>query len=133
MELLTALRRQNVFTPAILITAFNNVGYARDALNASANYLLEKPFSFATLRRVIDKVIGSPRSLQDCVDRGLSTLHLSPREDEVARLLLKGLSNKEIADVATLSELTVKQYVSQIFEKAHVTSRGELFSYIFPV
>ena len=133
VKLLHELRRRGIFTPAILITAFNSLEYAREALNANANYLLEKPFSFAALKRVTEKVLASPRSLQECVDRGLANLHLARREEEVARLALKGLSNKEIAQIAQISEQTVKQYISQIFDKARVTSRGEFFSYIFPV
>ncbi len=134
IKLLRRLRdERGIFTPAILITAFNSVDYAREALNSSANYLLEKPFSFATLRRVIDRVLAGPKSLQDCVDRGLGTLALTKREMDIARLVLKGLSNKEIASVAQLSEPTVKQHIEQIFQKARVNSRGEFFSYIFPV
>ena len=133
VKLLKTLRQRGVFTPAILITAFNTLEYTREALNSSANYLLEKPFSFESLRRVIQKVITAPHSLQDCVDRGLAVLGLAKRETEVARLLLKGLSNKKIAEVIQISEKTVKQYISQIFEKAEVASRGEFFSYIFPV
>ncbi len=133
VKLLRRLREKNIFTPAILITAFNSVDYSREALNSSANYLLEKPFSFATLLRVIRKVVASPRSLQDCVDRGLATLHLTKREVDVARLLLKGLSNKEIAEMVGISEPTIKQHLTQIFEKARLNTRSEFFSYIFPV
>ncbi len=133
VKLLRRLREKGILPPAILITAFNSLDYAREALNSNANYLLEKPFSFATLTRVIARVLKAPRSLQDRVDRGLGTLALTKREAEIARLLLKGLSNKEIADIATISEPTVKQYVTQIFDKARVRSRGEFFSWIFPV
>jgi DNA-binding CsgD family transcriptional regulator len=77
--------------------------------------------------------VTSPSSLQDCVDRGLARLELAKREKDVARLVLKGLSNLEIAAVAGISQHTVKQYVAQVFQKAQVKSRGEFFSYIFPV
>jgi len=133
VRMLRELRQRQIFTPAILITAFNTVDYAREALNSQANYLLEKPFTFASLRAVMRKILDSPRSLQDYVDRGLATLGITRREEEVARLLLKGLSNKEIAQMAQISEKTVKQYVTQIFTKAKVSSRGEFFSWIFPV
>ncbi len=56
---------------------------------------------------------------------------LSAREE--ARLLLKGLSNAELARTAGISEKTIKQYVTQVFQKANVTSRAEFFSVIFPV
>ncbi len=133
VELLKDLRARNVFTPAILITAFNSLDYAHQALNASASYLLEKPFSFASLIRVIRKVLASPQSLQACFDRGLAVLQLTGREDEVARLVLKGLSNKEIASTISIAEKTVKQYITQIFQKARVASRAEFFSSIFPI
>jgi len=132
VELLKELRARHVFTPAILITAFNSLDYAHQALNASASYLLEKPFSCASLIRVIQKVLASPQPLQACFDRGLAVLRLTGREDEVARLVLKGLSNKEIASMMSIAEKTVKQYITQIFQKAGVASRAEFFSSIFP-
>lgn len=134
VKLLKQLRQRGVFTPAIIITAFNSLEHAREALNSGANYLLEKPFSFGALKRIIQKVVMSPPpSIHECVDRGLATLNLAKREEEVARFLLKGLSNKEIAEVTHLSEKTVKQYITQVFEKAKVASRSEFFSSIFPV
>lgn len=133
VQLLQRLRQQDVHTPAILITAFNSLEQTREALNASANYLLEKPFSYEVLHSIIRKVAGAPGSLQHCVDRGLAQLSLTAREEEVARYLLKGLSNAEIAQVTSLSEKTVKQYVTQVFQKAGVSSRSEFFSFIFPV
>ena len=133
VELLKELRARNVFTPAILITAFNSRTYAHQALNASASYLLEKPFSVAALIGVVRKILASPQSLQACVDRGLAVLQLTDREDEAARLMLKGLSNKEIARTMSISEKTVKQYITQIFQKASVVSRAEFFSSIFPI
>ena len=133
VKLLRRLREKGVFTPVILITAFNSLEYTREALNSNANYLLEKPFSLAALRRVIGKVLAAPRSLQDCVDRAIETVTLTKREVEIARLILKGLSNKEIADIAGLAEPTAKQYIAQIFEKAGVNSRSEFFSWVFPV
>jgi DNA-binding NarL/FixJ family response regulator len=133
IELLQRLRQKQVHTPCVLITAFNSLEYAREAFGSSANYLLEKPFSYKTLRRVMNKVLEGPGTLQNCVDRGLAKLSLTEREDDVARYLLKGLSNAEIARVISISEKTVKQYLTQIFEKADVSGRAEFFSYIFPV
>ena len=133
IQLLRKLRQSHVFTPCILITAFNSLQHMREALNASASYLLEKPFPYDSLRKLLDRIMESPGSLQHCVDRGLARLSLTDREQEIARYILKGLSNAEIARVATISEKTVKQYVTQLFEKADVKSRAEFFSYIFPI
>ena len=133
VELLSQLRHRQIHTPCILITAFNNLQYAREAFQASASYLLEKPFSFKSLEALVHKVFEAPGTLQHCVDRGLTKLNLKGREEEVARYLLKGLSNAEIARVIGISEKTTKHYITLIFEKAEVSSRSEFFSYIFPV
>ena len=50
---------------------------------------------------------------------------LSPREEEVLRLLAKGHRSKEIADALDISVGTVNTYVRHIYEKLHVRSRAE--------
>lgn len=51
---------------------------------------------------------------------------LSPRERDVARLLARGRTNREIADVLFLSPRTVEQHVARVLRKLGVTSRGAL-------
>jgi DNA-binding NarL/FixJ family response regulator len=52
-------------------------------------------------------------------------VQLSPREEEVLRLLAKGLRSKEIAKNLDVSVGTVNTYVRHIYEKLHVRSRAE--------
>ena len=48
---------------------------------------------------------------------------LSPAESEVAMLMLKGFSHKEIAKLRQTSETTIRQQARMVYEKANVKSR----------
>jgi two-component system, NarL family, response regulator LiaR len=50
---------------------------------------------------------------------------LTERETETLRLISKGLSNKEIADKLSVSEVTVKTHVSSILSKLNLQSRTQ--------
>lgn len=54
---------------------------------------------------------------------------LTPREREVVRALARGCSNREIAAELGLSEQTVKNQLTVVFEKLHVKNRLELALY----
>jgi two-component system response regulator DevR len=72
----------------------------------------------AITARVIQLVKGS--------GAGRSALDvLSPQEKRVLALIVEGLTNKEVGAKLELSEKTVKNYLSTIFEKLHVTRRAE--------
>lgn len=53
---------------------------------------------------------------------------LSPREHETLRWLLRGLSEKEIAEELNLSYKTLHQYVVAVYRKFGVHSRAELMA-----
>lgn len=52
--------------------------------------------------------------------------HLSPREREITRLIIKGMPNKTIAALLNISRWTVGTYVKRIFAKLNVNTRAEL-------
>lgn len=56
--------------------------------------------------------------------------NLSKREIEVASLLVKGYSNKEIASELTISTYTVNDHVKNIYRKTNTHSRIELASLV---
>jgi len=51
---------------------------------------------------------------------------LTERENEIAGLVSKGLSNRDIAEQAGISERTVKAHLTSIFEKLEVSDRLSL-------
>ena len=56
---------------------------------------------------------------------------LSPREREVARLLVRGLANEEIARALHITRYTVKDHLKAIYAKLEVTTRHELTAKLF--
>ena len=57
--------------------------------------------------------------------------NLTPSEKEVALILLKGLSFKEMAEVRNTKEKTIRQQASTIYKKSKVSGRHEFSAWFF--
>ena len=66
---------------------------------------------------------AKPPALKPAVDKLAS---LSAREREIARLIVDGATNKEVAAALQISERTVKGHLSNVFQKLGVTDRLKL-------
>ena len=64
--------------------------------------------------------------LLDTIDRAFAAWMLTPAESEVAMLLLKGLSHREIADVREVGYATVRQQAQVVYRKAGLAGRHDL-------
>ena len=119
------------------IADYNNPAYvARAVAMGASGYLLkgctrdelvnaitkaaagESVFTRDELRRVTG-AIATPR-IADDVD-----VPLTQREAEVLRELVKGLTNKQIAEVLHIGHETVKEHVQHIIHKIGVTDRTQ--------
>jgi len=132
IDLITALRKEDVRAPVVLVTAFADTQRTKAALNAGASYLLEKPFTTESLRQVLDKVTTVDVDLARLVNKALSKARLTRKEEEVARLVLKGLTSAEIGAMMGNSEKTIKQHLTQVYAKLGVAGRAEFFHLVFP-
>ncbi len=56
---------------------------------------------------------------------------ISAREIEVFELIIEGLTNKEISDRLFISEHTVKNHITHIFQKMNVSDRMQAMSHIY--
>ena len=54
------------------------------------------------------------------------TVILSPREQEIIRLVIEGASNKEIAHILEISHYTVATHLRRVFAKLGVGTRAEM-------
>lgn len=69
------------------------------------------------------------QGLSDAIDDQFEVWGLTPAEFEVARLLLKGLTFQEIADIRDVSERTVRSQARSVYKKANLSSRAELSAF----
>ena len=67
--------------------------------------------------------------LGDAIDEQFKRWNLTEAEREVALLLLKGLSLKEIAQVRSTSERTIRAQARALYGKAGVTGRASLSAF----
>ncbi len=132
--LLGKLREQDIQTPVILLTTFDEPDFPLQAAATGAQGFLLKDASPEDLVDAIERVAKgetlfapvstSPvrarfayRDVQEPTDT------FNDREISILRLLAGGYSNKEIAKAIFLSEGTVKNYVSDILDKLGTRDR----------
>jgi DNA-binding CsgD family transcriptional regulator len=72
---------------------------------------------------------GALAGLGAAIDRQCDRWKLTAAEKEIALLLLKGLSLKEIAAARATSERTVRQQALAVYRKAGLSGRAELAAF----
>ncbi len=65
------------------------------------------------------------------LEKAKGLFHLSRREIEVAKLVLRGCSNKDMAEKLFVSEYTIKDHLKHIMKKMGVATRTMIMSKIF--
>ena len=62
-------------------------------------------------------------------EHGESPAQLTIREEEILRLVSRGMSNASIAENLVVSENTVKTHIKNILSKLHMKNRSEAAAY----
>jgi NarL family two-component system response regulator LiaR len=121
----------------IALTSFQEKELVQDALQAGAIGYLLKNVSGDELAEAIRQAHGgrptlAPEAVQALIqppaEPANNIAELTRREQEVLALLVKGMSNPEIAERLVISRATVKVHVSSILSKLGVASRAEAIS-----
>ena len=84
---------------------------------------LTRPRERVIVREVEVQVPAPAEFVRD--EKQVAALGLTPRELEILEFIASGLSNKEIADRAFVSENTVKTHSSRVFDKLNVRRRTQ--------
>lgn len=69
------------------------------------------------------------KGLSTAIDAQFDRWGLTPAEREVALLLLKGLSHKEVAVVRETSVLTIRQQARSVYTKSNLSGRAALSAF----
>ncbi len=139
VESVRLIKRQHPEIIVIILTTFDDDEYILDALANGANgYLLKSIQTEKLIRCVKDSVAGIFSMNKDIaaklavsLSRGNTVTakrenfisELSDRESEIAGLIAQSYSNREIAAKLFITEGTVKNYISTIYEKIGTNDR----------
>ena len=135
MQGLEGLKRMVAQCPnaaVAIITGMVTKSVASSALAAGAKGFVPKTLSGDNLMSALQKMaageVYAPADLKNATD-ALAVVGaevLTPRELEVAAMLVKGASNKEIARALDLQEVTVKLHVRNLCRKLETKNRTQI-------
>lgn len=121
----------------LMLTMYEDDEKVFQSLVAGASGYLVKRTSPAELLKAIQEVHGGASPMSGKIARTVVEYfqklqgdspqenYLSPREEEILNLLVKGYRYKEIADALAIGFETVRTHLKNIYDKLHVHSRTE--------
>jgi len=130
LELQKLIGSERTDMPIIFITGHGDVPMSVQAMKAGAVEFLTKPFDDDVLLNAISNAIrrsiaalseqAELRTLRNCYGS------LTPREQDVMRLVVSGMLNKQIGLRLGISEITVKAHRGKAMQKMKADSLAEL-------
>lgn len=137
------IARRDPHPRILMLSMYDNEQYFYEAISAGASgYVLKSVVDhdlvdacYAAMRGesfIYPGVLGT--LVRDYLDRAvrgdiLPVNVLTPREDEVVKLIAEAHSTKEIADILTISPKTVERHRANILEKLGMNDRTEITRY----
>lgn len=138
IELIQGMQQDSPETQAVIVSAFAEEETILAALRAGAiGYLLkdrediELALSLRSLQRggapidpmIARRILGMVSTPAPASVDAANVPQLTTRENEILQWVAQGLSNRDIAERANLSRLTIEGYTKNIYRKLAVKSR----------
>jgi DNA-binding NarL/FixJ family response regulator len=139
VEVLRQLRERRPELPIVILSMYPEDQYALHLLREGASAYLSKDRPPEDLLKAVRKVVSGGTYLTDTLaeqalhgagaERGPPHARLSPREQEVFRLIVAGRSVSEVAAELDLNMSTVSNHVRHIKDKLSVRTTAEIIGY----
>jgi DNA-binding NarL/FixJ family response regulator len=123
----------------VILSSFSGDGHLIQALEAGASGYVLKDTNVATIVNSILAIAGGARVMSGAIaDRLLGMVSSKPRESydgltarevEILKLVAIGLANKQIAYRLKVSEKTVRNHISNMYEKLGIQGRSQAVIY----
>jgi FixJ family two-component response regulator len=130
LELQKLIASERTDMPIIFITGHGDVPMTVQAMKAGAVEFLTKPFDDEVLLGAIRHALKRSAAVLD--DQAETTAmrntyeSLTPREQDVMRLVVAGMLNKQIGLKLGISEITVKAHRGKVMQKMKADSVADL-------
>ncbi|MBW1933279.1 MAG: response regulator transcription factor [Deltaproteobacteria bacterium] len=136
IDIIPLIKQKSPGTKALMLTASKDETKIFKSLKAGARGYLTKNTTILELTKAI-KVVNKGQlwierklfaryfngDITSDIGREGRQEKLTPREQDVLHLLIKGFTNKEIANDLFISEKTIKSHLNKIFKKLNVSRR----------
>ena len=130
LEVQRQLLEKRTCLPIILVSAYPEVHSAVEAIKKGAFDFLEKPVNGGVLVEKVQSALARSREMHAAQVasrvREARLALLTPKERQIAELVVAGKSSPKIAETLGLSVRTVENHRARVMEKLHVESTVEL-------
>ncbi|MEI6564095.1 MAG: response regulator transcription factor [bacterium] len=140
LEMLQEIKAKAPDIKCLVLTGFTEDDFILQAIQYHADGYLLKSCSMPILVNAIRQVASGHKIWDESVLKRLTDLNskkrlsprelgmdvLTPGEQEISRLVADGLTNREIGKQIHLAEKTIRNRVSLIMDKIHISRRSKL-------
>jgi DNA-binding NarL/FixJ family response regulator len=132
------IKQQAPDTQVLILSMHDDERYLFEALRAgAAGYVLKRAADEDLVNAVRAASRGEPfltstaqhALIRDFLERGDQPEELTPREQEIVKLIAEAHTNKSIAEILHLSEKTVESHRARVLQKLGMRDRVELVRY----